>query len=258
MVVLAILQKKYLSIGIPAAIGGYGMFLYQNGGAFYTADGSQSALNSPVAISSFEDFVTLFSDYRFPLTYEFSNRFRSGEMPIAVQDFTAYNQLSVFAPEIEGLWSMRPVPGTRREDGAIDRSVTATVTGCVMLSASRSKEAAWEFIRWWTQADVQERYSRELETLVGTAARNPTANLEAMEKISWSRENRAAMERQRAFVQAIPEVPGGDFTSRHFDFAFRRVVNDGKEAKESLYQAIKDINHELTAKQKEFARREAR
>ncbi len=256
--VLPILQKKYLSIGIPAAIGGYGMFLYQNGGAFYTADGSQSALNSPVAISSFEDFVTLFSDYRFPLTYEFSNRFRSGEMPIAVQDFTAYNQLSVFAPEIEGLWSMRPVPGTRREDGAIDRSVTATVTGCVMLSASRSKEAAWEFIRWWTQADVQERYSRELETLVGTAARNPTANLEAMEKISWSRENRAAMERQRAFVQAIPEVPGGYFTSRHFDFAFRRVVNDGKEAKESLYQAIKDINHELTAKQKEFARREAR
>ena len=51
--VLPILQKKYLSIGIPAAIGGYGMFLYQNGGAFYTADGSQSALNSPVAISSF-------------------------------------------------------------------------------------------------------------------------------------------------------------------------------------------------------------
>ena len=53
-------------------------------------------------------------------------------------------------------------------------------------------------------------------------------------------------------------MPGGYFTSRHFDFAFRRVVNDGKEAKESLYQAIKDINHELTAKQKEFARREAR
>lgn len=255
--VLPVLQKRYLDIGIPAQMNSYGMFLYQNGGDFYTADGSASALDSPAAITAFEGFTQLFSDYKFPVTYDFSNRFRSGEMPIAIQDFTAYNQLSVFAPEIDGLWSMREVPGTLQEDGAIDRTVTATVTGCVILSASEKKEAAWDFISWWTEADTQERYSRELETLLGSAARNPTANLEAMEKISWSRENQEAMERQREFVRAVPEVPGGYFTSRHFDFAFRRVVNDGDEAKESLYQAIKDINHELTSKQKEFARRAA-
>lgn len=255
--VLPILQKRYLDIGIPAQMSSYGIFLYQSGGDFYTEDGSQSALDSPAAITAFENFVQLFSDYKFPVTYDFSNRFRSGEMPIAIQDFTAYNQLSVFAPEIDGLWSMREVPGTLREDGTIDRTVTATVTGCAILSASEKKEAAWEFIKWWTEADAQERYSRELETLLGSAARNPTANLEAMEKISWSRQNQEAMERQREFVRAIPEVPGGYFTSRHFDFAFRRVVNDGDEAKESLYQAIKDINHELASKQKEFSRRTA-
>lgn len=255
--VLPILQNKYLDIGIPSTMNSYGIFLYQYGGDFYTEDGSASALNSPAAITAFEDFVKLFSDYKFPITYDFSNRFRSGEMPIAIQDFTAYNQLSVFAPEIDGLWSMREVPGVRREDGTIDRTVTATMTGCVMMAASEKKEAAWEFMKWWTRADVQERYSRELETLLGSAARNPTANLEAMEKISWSRENQETMERQRDYVRAVPEVPGGYFTSRHFDFALRRVVNDGKEAKESLYQAIKDINHELASKQKEFARRAA-
>ena len=254
-VVLPILQKKYLDIGMPAAIGSYGMFLYQNGGAFYTDKGDASLMAQPVGIASFEQFTTLYTDYKLPITYDFQNRFRSGEMPLAIQDFTAYNQLSVFAPEIDGLWSMRPVPGTKRADGSIDRAVTGTVTGCSIMSASRKKEAAWEFIVWWTDTGAQVRYSRELETLLGSAARNPTANVEAMKKIAWRTADRAAMQEQQKSLRAIPEVAGGYFTTRHFDFAFRRVVNDGDEAREALYQAVKDINHELTAKRKEFDRR---
>ena len=76
-----------------------------------------------------------------------------------------------------------------------------------------------------------------------------------MKKIAWRTADRAAMQEQQKSLRAIPEVAGGYFTTRHFDFAFRRVVNDGDEAREALYQAVKDINHELTAKRKEFDRR---
>ena len=34
------------------------------------------------------------------------------QMPLAIQTYTQYNQLSAAAPEIEGLWDIAPIPGT--------------------------------------------------------------------------------------------------------------------------------------------------
>jgi outer membrane protein OmpA-like peptidoglycan-associated protein len=38
-------------------------------------------------------------------------------MPVVIQNYTFYNQLSVAAPEIKGCWGFQPVPGTVQEDG---------------------------------------------------------------------------------------------------------------------------------------------
>ena len=66
---------------------------------------------------AFQRLTSLYDDYGLDLAFDFSNRFRSGEMPIAITDFSAYNQMSIFAPEIDGLWSMMPVPGVVDENG---------------------------------------------------------------------------------------------------------------------------------------------
>lgn len=95
-------------------------------------------------------------------------------------------------------------------------------------------------------------FGRELESIMGVAARYATANLEAMEQLPWSASECRQIQAQWQWVQGIPEVPGGYFTPRHFDFAFRDVLNDSSDPGETLEDAVKIINAEITAKRREF------
>lgn len=250
--VLPKLQRRYLQFGMMPNINAFATLLYQNGGALYDAQGAHSLLGSMESVDAFSRYVSLYADYAIPLTFDFANRFRSGEMPVAIADFTSYNQLSVFAPEISGMWGMRHVPGTPREDGTIDYTAPGAVTGCVILSNSRHKEAAWEFLKWWTSAPIQTAYGDELESVMGTAARYPTANLEAKAQTKWNDDVKRELEFQTNWLRAIPELPGSYYTGRNFDFAFRDVVYDNRDQRESLNKAVREINAEIIAKRQEF------
>lgn len=83
-------------------------------------------------------------------------------------------------------------------------------------------------------------------------ARYPTANVEAMKTIAWDRSTQEALTEQWQYVKAIPEVPGGYFTSRYFDFAFRDVVLDGKDVRETMVSSAREINNEIRNKRQEF------
>ena len=185
MSVLPKIQKSCLMVGITPNINTYLTFLYQMGGTLYTEDGKASGLNTPQGINAMRLQSSLYTQYGLPLAYDFANRFRTGEMPLAVADYTAYNQLTVFAPEIKGLWGMLPVPGTRGEDGTVSHAAVGIVTGCVMLSQTEYEDASWDFMQWWTSADTQTTYGKELESVVGSAARYNSANRVSMEQVQW-------------------------------------------------------------------------
>ena len=53
-------------------------------------------------------------------------------------------------------------------------------------------------------------------------------------------------------VRGIPEVPGGYFTARHLNNAFRRVLNYRENPGETLLDYAKNIDEEITAKRREF------
>jgi len=251
-VVIPELQKNYLSFGLSPSLTNFGMLLYQSGGQIYNKDGTESLLNSSVSVNVFKKFTRLYTEYLQPLAFDFANRFRTGQMPIAVMDFTAFNQLSVFAPEIASLWDMRPLPAMVREDGTVDSSGILNVSACVMFRYGENKNSAWEFMKWWTSADIQTQYGKNMESIMGTAARYNSANLEAFARVSWDESVRAALMEQLEHVYAIPEVPGGYYTSRYFDFAYRQVVNNNKDIRSSLNDAVVQINSEIKNKREEF------
>ena len=185
-----------------------------------------------------------FTDYRQPTAFDFANRFRSGEMPVAVSDYTAQNQLSVFAPEIKGQREMRPLPGVRDGD-TINRTVASTATGCVIMRASEHQEAAWKFLDWWTSTRIQTLYGNELETVMGTAARYNSANREAFEQLPWEPAMLRTILAQWEDAKALPEIPGGYYTSRYFDFATRDVITNGENPRETLGEIAKEIDAEI-------------
>lgn len=249
---LAVIQKSNMNIGITPDYTTYAMFLYQHGGAYYTEDGKQSGLSSEQAILAFKQWSSNYANYKLPVTFNFANRFRTGEMPLAIADYTNYNYLSVFAPEIRGLWGFTTVPGYQREDGTIDRSVSAWQTASVILDTSNHKKEAWEFLKWWMKEETQTNYGNEIENILGVGGRVATANIEALKKLPWSNKDYRQLTAQLQWIKSIPEVPGGYFTSRHITNAFYTVYNKNEDPRETLEDFVKTINNEIENKRLEF------
>ncbi len=261
---ISVLQRNnlefYLQIDDPMAEGNtvigpnpaFSMLLYQNNGEFYQEDHKASALDSEISIDAFNQWTQFYTNYKFPLMADFPNRFRVGEMPIGIADYATYNMLSVLAPEIRGLWEFTLVPGTELDNGQISHNVSSSTTAVVIFENSVKKNESWEFLKWWTERETQISFGREMESLLGEAARYPTANIEALEELPWPVEDYQNLETQWQWVQGIPQVPGGYFTGRHLDNAFRKVVNANENPREALADYIRYINDEIEIKRNEF------
>ena len=236
------------------------IFIYQMGGELFADDGMRINLDSNVALTAFETMCEMFTMYSFPYQYDFANRFRTGEMPIGFADYTGtYNQLKVFATEIEGLWSFYPLPGVPDEDGNINNDSVSGVSAVVLIAYDYADEAevahaksAWEFMKWYVGADCQIDYSNEMVAILGPSAKHATANKVALESLPWTRQEYSHISEQFNNLAAIPNYPGAYIIGRYTKFAFLDAYNDNLNPVESLLGYIDYINEEITRKRDEF------
>jgi len=230
----------------------YTTLLLQNGAQIYDAENRLCVLDELTAVNCFTEWSEFYTKYNFTKSYSNINRFRTGTMPIVLADYTFYNSLVLAAPEIDGAWEMLPIPGTVQPDGTISRDTSSSGSSCMIFANTRDADASWEFLKWWTSTETQVLYGRELETIQGASARWPTANLEAMEKLGWASAASKALKEQWAFVHGIPEVPGGYYVGRTVANAIKSAINMGENPRESILDAVEDINEEIISKRKEF------
>lgn len=228
-------------------------FLYQNGGEFYKVNGLKSALDTPEAYKAFKEYTELFTNYNVPETAMFYQHFRSGLMPVGVGDFNLYMQLMVGAPEIVGKWGILPLPGHIDANGEVDRTAGGlTEKGDIIMKQSTKPEQSWEFLKWWSSAEVQTRFAKEVEAMIGQEARWNTANKEAFVSLSWGADDIRTIQEEWRWAREMPTVLGGYMTQRHLTNAWTSVVMSGMDVREALERAVKDINRELRMKQEEY------
>jgi ABC-type glycerol-3-phosphate transport system substrate-binding protein len=234
----------------------FSTMFYQNDGEFYINGNTESGFNEGMGPEVFETWTRFYTDYSFPVEANFVNRFRSGQMPIGVTYYNIYNTLSVFAPEIRGKWDFSSVPGTEYVDEfgqtQIRRETVSTNTGVMIMDQSSKKDASWEYLKWWTSTEVQVQFGREMEGILGAAARYPTANIDALAQLPWTVEEYQKLYEQWQWVRGIPEVPGGYMTGRHLDNAFRLVIDEFANPRETIYDYVQVINDEIEKKRREF------
>ena len=77
----------------------YSSMFYQNGGEFYINGNTESGFNEGIGPGNIWKMDWVLQWLIICFRSKFSNRFRSGEMPLGITYYT-YNTLSVFAPEI--------------------------------------------------------------------------------------------------------------------------------------------------------------
>ena len=251
---IPVLQANNMQIGMH---NDSKIFLYQNGGELFADNGMRINLDSNVALDSFSVMCDFFTMYSFPYKYDFANRFRTGEMPIGFATYTAtYNQLKVFATEIEGLWSFYPMPGVMREgeDGEmfIDNSSVSSVSAIVMIVECQNKKGAWDFMTWHAGADCQVKYSNEMVAILGPSAKHATANETALLEMPWTAAELEQLETQFKKLASIPNYPGNYIVDRYLKFAFLDAYDDNKDPAKSIEYYVSTINKEIARKRKEF------
>lgn len=251
----SITDTKLKDLDARLAADGY-TYVDEEGNTLPKTDGMKINLDSDISLAAFKDVCQFFTMYDFPVTYDFANRFRSGEMPLAVSDYTSYNTLIVFAPEINGLWEFTPLPGVADELTQEINNVTIGGISTIMMMRSVQDEAtalgAWAFMQWYMSADVQSAYGNEMVALLGPSAKQPTANIEALERMSWSTDELHNLQSQFKAVACTPEYPGSYIIGRYTNFAFLDVKNNKADPIEEMRSYISDINVELTRKREEF------
>ena len=70
-------------------------------------------------------------------------------------------------------------------------------------------------MKWWLSEEIQTQYGKEMEGLMGEAARYPTANVKAFANLPWPTDDYEALEEQ--------------FKKRKKEFhRFREVITHGE------------------------------
>ena len=260
-----LLLRKNMQVGLPYTqitdmnqvnngVGALNIFptlLMQKNLSIYNKELTQSTLLEADTIDTFVYWTNFYNKFGFPKSYDFYNRFRIGLMPMAVVNYAQYATISAAAPEISRLWAMAPIPGFKQEDGTINRSASGGGTAAVILKDSDKVDKAWELLKWWTSTETQFSYASEIENVLGTAARHDSANIEALKKLSWGKENLSALMEQWAWVKEINEIPGSYYLARVVDQVFWNTTN-GQDPYEMMAEWGKVANDEIERKCKQY------
>lgn len=257
---MTVLAKNQMEFGMLPTEQIFAMLLFQNGGEYYTANGDASMLDSDIAVNTFKEYCEFYTDYKLDKATSVEERFRTGECPIIISDYTTYNNLQVSAPDIAGLWDFTVVPGVENEDGTINHTTGSAGLADIIMANTEHPQESWEFLKWWTGTQTQTLYGREMESLMGASARVATANLDALANLSWPIKDYEELMQQFDQVQGIPQVPGGYYTWRNVNNAFYSVTTDASSTgrtyvatpREELMDNVLYINAEIDYKREEF------
>lgn len=255
--ILPVLQFNNFEIGIPSGNSTFTTLLGQNGLKLYNETKTATDIYSEKAGAVFSEWTEFYTKYDFPVSYNFYNRFRSGEMPIGISSYTLAAELSVLAPEIRGLWSMYSLPGIVGEDNELHNGTsplgTDSGTCAMILNDGKRGEDAWTFLKWFLSDDIQADYGNRIEAQLGVSARYATSNIEAFKRLAWSASDRDFLLSEWEKSCPTEIVAGNYYVTRHLNNAFRAVVYDREAPIHIIKQYAEKIDSEIERKLNEFS-----
>lgn len=228
--------------------------LFQYGATLYDTYAGDTTINSEAAVAGFTELVELFTIYNMPVDIpNFYQHFRNGDLPIGIADFGTYNLILNAAPEIASAWEIALVPGIEQVDGTVARYTSAGADSTIMFESDAEREAkAWEFMKWWSSAPVQEEFGETLQISYGSEYLWNTANKEAFANLPWRSQDKAVILEQNEWIMEAPRILGTYMLERELSNAFVAAAIEGDDVRTALDSAVKRIDRETERKLEEF------
>lgn len=230
--------------------------LFQSGGTLYDGAIDKAILTSEENVEGFTTLTNLFTIYNLPKDVpNFYQHFRNGDYPIGISDFGNYNMISNAAPEIDGSWGVALIPGVKNEDGEVMRYSSAGAEATFLFESTPEREQqAWEFVKWWSSAEVQAEFGQRLQITYGDEYYWNTANAEAFAQLPWDSDDKEVILEQLEWTLEAPRALASYMVERELSDAYNLVVLGAKSAsvRESLDDAQKSVKRETQRKLEEF------
>ena len=231
--------------------------ILQNGGQLYVQDENglvkTGVDNSKTSVKGLQMLGDLFTKYSLETSVNtFFNSFRYSVLPIGIVGMEDYTLIKNGAQELDGKWDIAPYLGTKQDDGTVNRTFVANGTGGVIFKNSNKKEAAWEFLKWWTSADVQTEYTYTLRSTYGKTFFWLSANMEALQNNPMDESDKNVVLEQIDYVTDVTRTPGQYLLERTISNIWTTMVFDGTSAQVAVDEAKTDVNKEIVRKMQEL------
>lgn len=262
--ILPTLQRYGMNFYHNIAAGGTGYkwfyqtapMILQNKGELYVQneDGLvKTGVDTKNSVKGLQLLGDLFTKYSLETSVnQFFNSFRYSVLPIGIIGMEDYTLIKNGAQELDGKWDIAPYIGTPQEDGTINRTFVANGTGGVIFKNSQKKTAAWEFLKWWTSADVQTEYTYTLRSTYGKTYFWLSANMEALQNNPMDESDKNVVLDQINYVTDITRTPGQYLLERTISNIWTTMVFDGTSAQVAVDEAKNDVNKEIVRKMQEL------
>lgn len=242
----------YIPLASSNAFKNYAMtlpFIKQFGGSIYEEGGMSVAVNNAAGLEAMKFMTNLFTIYGMPTEVaDFYQSFRSGTIPIGVSSFSTYLKLESAAAELAGKWEITPMPGIKNEEGIVERWATGSGTAGVIFEKSEKKDAAWEFLKWWTSTEVQTEFGTQMQLLYGDTYMWNTANMEAFAEMPLDEKDKEVILSQWEWLYEPIKTPAGYMVERELSNVWNAIVFEGENARSALDDAAITMNQEITRK----------
>ncbi len=229
--------------------------IVQNGGSLYNATAHEgTAFGNEQTVKGFTSLTDLFTVYNLPVNVDnFYQHFRNGDMPIGIADYATYNMLTNAAPELASSWEIAAIPGTKQEDGSIDRSVCGCAESSVIFKSNDERQKkAWEFVKWWSSTETQAKFGQTIQITYGDDYIWPTANMNAFSQLPIETQSKNVISDTAKNVVDVPRVPGTYLLEREISNTFNDITVNGDNEQTRIDKAVKSVNHEFERKLEEF------
>ncbi len=244
-------------LGSDSAYKGFGLtsqFFYMFGSEVYTENGFTTNINSDASVEAIKYMTDLFNIYNLPQQVaSFFEHFRSGTLPIGIAGIDMYLQLKYACPELSGQWGVLPIPGMLNTETSEVERWTSTYGKCsIMFKASTKQDKAWEFLKWWHQADTQTTYVSKIKTYLGERYLIVPANIEALSNSPWDLKIKEQIIAAARWSRIAAITPGSYIVEREISNVWNKVVIDKINVRVAINQSVPKINRELQRKFEEF------
>ncbi|MDD2431496.1 MAG: extracellular solute-binding protein [Firmicutes bacterium] len=249
------METYYYYQGDPTAliVGKLLPFSFQRGTDIYSLDGTASTLDSPENIAAFKELTSLYTEYKMPLEDPIFTSFTNGETPVQILQNWYYHGLEITAPNLLGKWDLALFPGTKRPDGSIDHTNTGKMLVWSIVSSSKKRDAAWEFVKYINSSEFTSRFMN-LAHASSDKARIFFSNKNSIDSAIFPDEHILLAKKSLETCRMQTAVIGGQIANRYIDFAFNKVVIQGDDPEGAIRQAAKESTLEIQKKLREFER----